>query len=585
MSEPAVVEPPSVPTYEDTVRPAVSTRRELDQAIAALRAEKARWTAVPIDDRRAILKELIKDFASVAGAWAEACREAEGLPPASPQSAEEWLAGPYFVLRNLHLLDEALADIERFGRPRIPGAVHTREDGRVVAEVFPQRLYDRIFYGGITADVWMQPGVTEATLPETQALAYRRGAGEGAVCLVLGAGNVSSIGPMDALYKLFVDDEVVLFKTHPLNAYLGPLLSEGFQALIDWGVFRIVHGGAEVGAYLCDHPDVDSIHITGSDRTVEAIVFGPGEEGARRKAERRPRLEKPITSELGNVSPVVVVPGPWSEADIAYQAENLVAMLVNNAGFNCNAARVIVTQAGWAGREPLLDAVRACLAKAPTRRAYYPGAGDRDRAFVAAHPEAERFGDPDEDELPWTLIPGVDASGGEDVFCFQTEAFCGLFAETALAAEGPVDFLAKATTFCNEALWGTLNATLLIHPKTAKQRGVAEALDRAIDQLRYGTVSVNNWAAIGYGLVITPWGAYPGHELHDIQSGSGVVHNTLMFSRSEKTVIRSPWRMRPKPMWFPTHRTALEVARRLTAFEATPTPLRLPGILWAALRG
>ena len=50
-------------------------------------------------------------------------------------------------------------------------------------------------------------------------------------------------------------------------------------------------------------------------------------------------------------------------------------------------------------------------------------------------------------------------------------------------------------------------------------------------------MSINHWAAIGYGLVVTPWGAYPGHPPHDIQSGVGVVHNTLMFSRVEKGAV------------------------------------------------
>ena len=52
--------------------------------------------------------------------------------------------------------------------------------------------------------------------------------------------------------------------------------------------------------------------------------------------------------------------------------------------------------------------------------------------------------------------------------------------------------------------------------------------------LRYGTVSVNHWAAVGYGLVITPWGAFPGHTRPDIQSGTGSVHNTLMFDRRRR---------------------------------------------------
>ena len=39
-------------------------------------------------------------------------------------------------------------------------------------------------------------------------------------------------------------------------------------------ILRVVYGGIEVGAQLCAHPEVDSIHVTGSDRTYDAIVWG-----------------------------------------------------------------------------------------------------------------------------------------------------------------------------------------------------------------------------------------------------------------------------------------------------------------------
>ena len=579
---------PGIPQHAEPEGDA-SSHHEIDAALADLAASKDDWARLATADRRAILAELVKDFSTVAERWAESCREAEGSPPGGLGAAEEWLAGPYMVIRNLKLLERSLEEIERHGKPRIPGPVTTREDGQVTARVFPQSIYDRLFYTGFSADVWMQPEVTRETLADTRAVAYQDDAPVGAVSLVLGAGNVSSIGAMDLLYKLFVEKQVTICKMHPVNAYLGPILSQGFQALIDWGVLRVVYGGAEVGAYLTNHAQVDEIHITGSDKTVEAIVFGPGEEGRKRKAERRPKLEKPISSELGNVSAVIVVPGPWSDADLEYHAENLTSMLVNNAGFNCNALRVIVQHEGWEGRRALLDGVRRHLGRVPVRRAYYPGAADRHAAFLESHPDAETFGvagggAAGDGELPWTLVPDL-APDAEDEICFHTEAFCGLTSETALAAESPAAFVARAVNFANDDLWGTLNVTLLVHPRSMKDRRVAVAVERAIADLRYGTVAINCWAAVGYGLVITPWGAFPGHDVYDVQSGTGVVHNTLMFDRVEKAVVRAPFRVSPKPAWFPSHKTAHELARKLTAFEADPSPLKLPGIFFEALRG
>ena len=562
-----------------------SSRAEMDAAVAVLQENKGAWTAVGPRERIALLADLSRRLLAVAERWAALGIEAEGLDPEQPSSGEEALVGPYFILRNLRLLRESLLDIETHGRPRIPGGVRARPDGQAVARVFPIDLYDRIFYAGVTADVWMEPGVTVQELPETQAVAYHAPVRQGRVALVLGAGNVSSIGPMDALYKLFVEDQVVLFKTHPVNVYLGPLMEEAFQTLIERGFFRVVYGGAEEGAYLCRHSGVDEIHITGSDRTYEAIVFGPGEEGRRRKAANEPILSKRFTAELGNVSPVIVVPGPWSEGDLQYHAENLATMLTNNAGFNCNAGRVILQHASWTQRQSLLGKVRDVLTRIPVRRAYYPRAAERFDAFLAAHRQtAEIFGTRSGDRLPWMLIPDLDPAQRDDI-AFTTEAFCGVFGETGLAGESVPEFVDRAVAFCNGTLWGTLNVTLLVHPKSLKDPDVAQAIERAIANLRYGTVSVNHWAAVGYGLVVTPWGAFPGHTSQDIQSGAGVVHNTLMFSRVQKTVVRAPFRVWPKPVWFATHRTAHRLTPKLSEFEAAPSLAKVAGILPLAMRG
>ena len=115
-----------------------------------------------------------------------------------------------------------------------------------------------------------------------------------------------------------------------------------------------------------------------------------------------------MTAEGGNVSPVIIVPGRWSSSDLRYQAAHVATMLANNAGFNCNAARVLITAAAWPQREAFLDALEHALAALPPRRAYYPGAADRHAAFLQRHPHARRLGDDGEGTLPWTLVRAAD---------------------------------------------------------------------------------------------------------------------------------------------------------------------------------
>ncbi|HEU5229232.1 MAG TPA: aldehyde dehydrogenase family protein [Ktedonobacteraceae bacterium] len=564
---------------------AASSQETLDAAVETLQAHKDEWVKLPISQRIALIDRLIQDFAAIAPRWVAACARAKGIAEDSPLISEEWAAGTWPVLKNLRQLRQSLSDIETHGTPRIPGPITTRPDGQVVAQVFPQNTYDRLFFSGVTAELWMEPGVTEANLAETQARPYKDKNHPGKVALVLGAGNVASIGPMDILYKMFNEDQVVLFKANPVNAYLGPLLEESFRALIEPGFLRIVYGGAKEGSYLCNHAGVDEIHITGSDKTFNAIVFGTGPEGATRKANKQPILDKRVTGELGNVSPVIVVPGPWSESDIAYHAEHLATMLTNNAGFNCNATRVIIQHAGWNQREQLLQQMRAILSQVPPRNSYYPGAKERHSSFIAEHPEAEQFGNASADQLPWTLITAVDPQNEDDI-CFTTEAFCGLFAETTLEAANAAEYLDRAVAFANEHIWGTLNATILIHPETLKDATVAAALDRAVANLRYGSIGINYWGGTSYALVVTTWGAFPGHTIDNIQSGTGVVHNTLLFEHPQKTVLRGPFRSFPIPPWFATRgKAACKLFPKLVNFEAAPSPWKIPGILWTAITG
>jgi acyl-CoA reductase-like NAD-dependent aldehyde dehydrogenase len=574
---------PEFPTVSGAIPP--TEHETMDAAIQTLNARKDAWVALGVPERIAIIDAIIRDVAAVADRWVETCLKAKGIAPDAPAAGEEWSNGPYSTMKELRQFHQSLVDIAGSGHPHIPGPVTTRADGQVVARVFPQNTYDKIIFTGVTAEIWMQPDVTERDLASTQAVNYHDHEHEGKVSLVLGAGNVSSIGPLDALYKLLVDDEVVILKTNPINSYLGPIWEEGLKALIEPGYLRIVHGGSAEGAYLCNHPGISDIHITGSDKTFDAIVFGTGPEGAARKAANTPLLDKPITGELGNVSPVIVVPGPWSASDITYQAEHLATMLTNNAGFNCNATRTILTYADWPQRNELLNKLRDVLAKVPLRDAFYPGARERFQAFAASHPEAEQFGRPAGDELSWMLIPGVTPENADDI-TFTTEAFCGIFAETPLQASSVAEYIDKAVAFCNQQLWGTLNATILVHPASQKDPGVAEAIKRGIAQLRYGSVAVNYWAATSYAIGATTWGAFPGHAVNDIQSGTGVVHNTLMFSRPQKSVLYAPFRALPVPVWFVSHGTAAKIVfRKLTALEANPSPLKVPSIVVTALRG
>jgi acyl-CoA reductase-like NAD-dependent aldehyde dehydrogenase len=553
---------------------------EVDEKIARLARKKHEWPTVGTRERARLLDRAIDAAVRVAPEWVLAACAAKGIDPSAPLSGEEWLSGPVPLIRNMRLLREAM-DAE--GQPRVPN-VRTREGGQRVARVFPTSLLDALLIGGVTGEVWLEPGA-EAT----QGKIYRDkrlrapGPKDGKLGLVLGAGNISSIGPMDALYKLFVDDEVVLIKTNPVNAYLQPFWEESLRPFVDAGYLAIVRGGAEVGRYLTEHREVDSIHITGSDRTHDAIVWGSSEaEQKRNKAAGTPANTKPITSELGAVTPCIVVPGAWTEAELDYQARHVASMVAHNASFNCNACKVVVTARGWRQREDFLARVERELAAAPQRRAYYPGAQERYSAFLAKYPAAKPLGAPRTPTVvPWTVLPDVPAADGE--YALTNEAFCGVLAEVTLDAHEPGEFLEAATRFANEQCWGTLSCMILIRPE--EQRRHAASFEKALSELRYGGIAVNAWAGLVYALVTTTWGAFPEHPLDDIRSGRGVVHNALLLDHPQKSVVRAPFIARPIPVWFVGHRTLNRIGPLLTKVEAKPDLGTVVSLVAAALRG
>jgi acyl-CoA reductase-like NAD-dependent aldehyde dehydrogenase len=548
---------------------------QVDRAIATLVSRKQAWVQTSIPDRIASLRQCIDGVMTVAEPWAIAANIAKGIDPKSSLAGEDWLTGPVATLLTLQGLIKTL---EANGQLK-PTAIAPRPNGQLVTQVFPDNWMDRLMWLGFKGEVWIKPNQ-----PATQGKIYRQdqNAQPGMVSLVLGAGNVSAIAALDSLHKLFAENQVVLLKMNPVNAYGGEFLEKALQPLIQAGFLAIVYGDADLGGYLCQHPQIETIHITGSHHTHDAIVWGSTRsEQQQRQAAHHPALLKPITSELGCVTPILIVPGNWSTGDIAFQTRQVASMVAHNASFNCVAAKVVITASGWQQRDQFLQQLHQALANLPSRKAYYPGAHDRYQTFLAHYPHAIALGTGTEDSIPWTVIPNVPPD--RDEYALQTEAFCGVLAEVTLAAVDAKDFLAKAIPFVNELVWGNLSCVLLIDPRT--QRRCKPELDQAIAQLRYGAIGINAWTGMMFMLAGSTWGAFPGNPLDDIRSGRGIVHNAYLFDHPQKTVLCAPFRIFPTPTWFADHKNLRQVAIRYAHLVAKPSLGKFLSVILAAVKG
>ncbi len=194
-------------------------QRELQE----LQKNKDRWATTEIDERIVILDQIKRDLIPVSQRWVTLCMEAKGIFSYTHGEGEEWgtLSDIYNLLGSLR---QSLVGIKKCGLPQIAGPISILPNGQVSARVFPRTKIEAMLYAGLSLEVRMESGVSSSQVPQSQAKALLNANGRGSVNLVLGAGNASSLPVNDSLYKLFVENHVVILKLNPINAYLGPLI-------------------------------------------------------------------------------------------------------------------------------------------------------------------------------------------------------------------------------------------------------------------------------------------------------------------------------------------------------------------------
>jgi acyl-CoA reductase-like NAD-dependent aldehyde dehydrogenase len=563
--------------------PAPSPKARLDEAVARLRDGAARFGSLSLHERINLLRAMRAGYARIAAVSVEACCRAKRIVLGTPLEAEEWALGPWPVLRHFRLLIEALNALRR-GRDMPLGPIGRTVDGRLRIEIFPGSTLDQFLFPSSRAEVHFRAAIGDREVLGTRGSVYRQGAGSASVTLVLPPGTMAGVPVQDTLTVMFNERKVCLLKLHPINSYLGPLLEEAFEPAIGQGFLQIVYGDADEGRYLAHHRGIDEVHLCGRAETYERMLWGEDRpEREERKSHHQPLHVKPLTSHLGCASPVLVVPGPYLDRQLAFQAEALAGAMVHNAGLSCHTPRLLVTPRGWAQRGDFLRHLEQALARAPLRMAYYPGTLEQWQRVTANRRELRTIGAAVGGMLPWTIVPGLDPTSRREPL-FTGESFCPVLGEVEVGTADPLEFLQQAVGFVNERLWGTLSATLIVHTRTLSDHLLAAAVERAIAQLRYGAVGVNVWPAQLFAIGAAPWGAHPSSGPAEVQSGRGWTHNTAMLGEIEKVVMRQPVLQQLKPAYAPGHRSADTLLRRLTEVERGAGWAGLPGVLEAALR-
>lgn len=554
----------------------------IDQYLKDLKAHQQSWAQdYPISKRIALLEETLKNIETHKDEWTKLDLIARHIPAEHWDEGASSLAGPGTAARITRVFIETMQAIEKHGGHK--PFLKARQDGnRAIVESYPRSTKEKLMFAGFRGEIHLAAGTKADDIASLQAKVYKDKSHKGGVSLVLGAGNVSNLTINDLFHKLFVEKEVVIVKANPVLEYLGPLLEKILEPFIREGFVRIVSGGAKEGIHLANHPLVDNIHITGSDKSFDTIVYGPGEEGAKNKASDHRVNPRPVTGELGNVTPVIVVPGDWKDSDFDYQADNIFSMLAPFNGYTCCAARVLILPKFWDGSAKLIKKIEEKMEQARPAVNYYPGTNQTVEDACAFYPQLEKFGKLDHENQPWMLVKDLDAS--KDEMAFGREFWASFMSQTFIDGDNKEDYLKNAVKFANEKLWGTLAAVIVIDPKTEKELTSNKALQQAIDDLHYGTVTVNFYAGFSTVMATNPWGGYPGATYQDIQSGNGFVSNPFMLEKIEKSVVYGPFIISPRPTWFVSDRPNLKATDALTNFLISNKYMDFGRVLMAVLR-
>ena len=280
------------PATEDIIAEvALGSEADADRAILAARAAFDAYTLWPVAERIALVQRILDIYTARYEEFAQAMSLEMGAPIDWARGAQAW-AGQVHIESTIQAAKEMQWDYAR-GSTRI---VH--EGIGVCALITP----------------WNWP-LYQITAKVAPAIA--------AGCTVVL--KPSELSPLSAL----------LFAQLVHDAGLPP------------GVFNLVNGsGAEVGAAMAAHADIDMISITGSNRA-GALV-----------AQAAAPTVKRVTQELGGKSPNVLLP----DADFAKAVPLGVMSAFRNVGQSCSApTRMIVPRSRLAEVEALAAATANAL--------------------------------------------------------------------------------------------------------------------------------------------------------------------------------------------------------------------------------
>ena len=544
------------------------TKLEIDRYISTLRTNSKEFNNISNIQLATMLDEVVSNIKDVAFFWSTICSDNKNTTK-TPAEGEEWLAGPFAAVLSTQYYIETLLNDDQLD-------MSNYDENENSYKVFPNKFIEKLIFPFIDAKICFNKSMSFNDIDTYRGFSKRFNINP-SITLVLGAGNFSSIPYLDVLYHLIARRSVILLKLNPVNEYLKPVFEKVFQNFIERGYVIVTTGNIEESKYMTKHPGINHIHLTGSDETYEDIVYGRKLESKERNVKSLLKINnKPISSELGNVTPFIIHPGNWSTSDIKYQARKIVTGKLNNNGFNCIAAQVIVLPDGWGHTDTLIKYIKYYMNKVKDRNAYYPESIDR------LHKLEKEKGYERVNSLS-CITPHLT----REIKAYSKYELDEVWSSTIyfkkIEYSSTEDFVNKSISYCNDELWGNLGISVIIKDHNKKIN--KPLTDFYVENLKYGTIAINEWSAMGYIIPQLPWGGFPGNKDNNIQSGQSAVHNSMLFESPLKGVVVTKFRISRfiDPPWFVTNKKSRRLFKYLTYYQINNSPINLIKLIFSAL--
>ena len=539
---------------------------DVDRSISTLRLNSQEFANLTNEELSAMFLTSIENIKTIAYFWATIGADNKGIK-GSTAEGEEWLGGPFASTIALQYYIDYLKNDIKF--------IDEKSISENKINVFPNKNIEKLLFPYVTADIHFNKNMSIEDILNARGFGNRLGFKKG-ITLILGAGNVSSIPLLDTIYDMVVNRHCILLKLNPVNEYLKPVFEKVFENFISRGYMIVTTGDTEISTYMTNHLGITNMHLTGSDKTYEKIVYGsvlPEKDKGKKSLTKRNK--KPFTTELGNVTPFIIHPGNWSSGEIKYQARKIVTAKLNNNGFNCIAAQVIVLPKEWKHSEKLVEAIKKQLSNEKDRLAYYPDSLNNLNNLLS-----EKNVQQVNDESCATphLTKDLDLNDHYE----NNEVWSSALFFKYIDYENEQEYVSNSIDYVNNVVWGNLGVAVLI--KKHNSRKNKELLNSYVQNLNYGTVAINEWPALGFIIPTLPWGGYPGNKDSDIQSGQGYVHNALFFESPLKGVLYSKFKLPLiDPVWFTSNKKGRKVFKNLTYYQIENSKINLIKLLFSAL--